>query len=205
MFGKLSSIALIVTLFLVTFLGVNTLHFQFFTVRVVLYDALLDVVIAGIFAFTACFVLLARRFATTREEMALSLIIGLLLTTLYSLSVPAIIDRSLSVYILEKLAQRGGNIRRDAFEDILKQEFFPEHQLVDIRLTEQLNSGTVTIENGCVRLTRRGIMIADFTRFYRTKLLPKKREIMGKFSDDLTDPFRNSTQTVDYACHPSKP
>jgi len=199
MLGKVPSIVLIVILFVVAFLVVNTLHFLFFPVRVVLYDSLLDAAFAGIMA-TICIVFLRGRFATTREEMALSLIIALLLSTLYALCIPTIIDRSLSVYLLEKLVQRGGSIRQDAFEDILKREWMAETQLVDARLTEALKSSTVTVENGCVRLTPRGRMIADFTRFYRTHLLPKKREIMGRLSDDLTDPFRKSYAIVPFKC-----
>jgi hypothetical protein len=200
MFGKISSIILIVAVFLATFLIVNTIHSQFFTVRVVLYDALFDAVITCFVIAILCYYWSSFRLTTTREEMALSLVVGLLLATLYSISIPTVIDRSISVYILEKMAQRGGAIRRDAFDEILKQEFFPEHQLVDIRLTEQFNSGTVMINNGCVRLTPRGERIVRFTRFFRTTLLPKKREIMGRFSDDLTDPFRKSFAVVPFKC-----
>lgn len=201
MLGKSTSIALIVAVCLLAFLIVNTIHFQFFNVRVVLYDALFDVAISGAIALMICLGWLTRRLSTSRHEMALSLIIGVMLATFYSLSVPTIIDRSLSVYILEKLAQRGGSIRRDAFDEILKQEFFPEHQLVDIRLTEQINSGTITIDNGCVRLTSRGSTVAHITYLFRTHLLPKKREIMGRFSDDLTNPFRKSFAVVPYQCN----
>jgi hypothetical protein len=201
MLGKSTSIALIVAVCLLAFLIVNTIHFQFFNVHVVLYDALFDVAISGAIALVICLGWLNRQLSTSRHEMALSLIIGIMLATFYSLSVPTIIDRSLSVYILEKLAQRGGSIRRDAFDEILKQEFFPEHQLVDIRLTEQINSGTVTIDNGCVRLTSRGSTVAHMTSFFRAHLLPKKREIMGRFSDDLTDPFRKSFAIVPYKCN----
>src|SRR5262249_28418811 len=104
------------------------------------------------------------------------------------------------IYILEKLDQRGGRIAQSAFDHILKEEFFPEHRLVDIRLTEQINSGTIAIINGCVMLTPRGRTIVAFSRFYRTKFLPKKREIMGKLSDDLTDPFRNARTPVPFEC-----
>jgi hypothetical protein len=200
MLGKLTSILMLIGLYLVVFLTVNTIHFQFFTVRVVLYDALLDAVIAGAVVLAIILLRLRRHLTATREEIALSLVVGSLLVALYSISFPTIIDRSLSVYILEKLAQRGGSIRKAAFEEILKKEFFAEYQLVDIRLTEQLNSGTVTIENGCVRLTSWGAEVAAFTRFYRETLLPKNREIMGRFSDDLTHPFRNSTAIVPYRC-----
>ena len=71
---------------------------------------------------------------------------------------------------------------------------------MDVRLTEQLNSGTVTIADGCIKLTPWGKAIVRFTELYRKTLLPKKREIMGAFTDDLTDPFRHSPAVVSYKC-----
>ena len=103
------------------------------------------------------------------------------------------------MYILEKLAQRGGAIRQDALAGVFVNEYLPEHRLVDIRLTEQLASGTITVEGGCVTLTPKGRAIAEATRYFRTHLLPKRRMIMGAYTDDLTDPFRQSAP-ADYAC-----
>jgi len=199
-FGKLTSIALTVALCLAVFAVVNVVHFRFLPVHVVLYSALLDTVIAGIIAAIVCAVWLRPRLAASREEIGLSISLGVLLAAFYSLSVPTIVDRSLSIYILEKLAQRGGGIRQDAMPDVFKDEYLPEHQLVSIRLTEQLNSGTVRIENGCVLLTDRGRLIASLARLYRSNLLPRHREIMGRMTDELTDPFRNSVPHVSYTC-----
>lgn len=189
--------------FVIVFAAINTLHSQYFPVRVVLYDALLDAAIA--LAITAIFVLAYKRFNELLSKLEISqmLAISFLVGVLYSLTFPTIIDRSLSVYILEKIAQRGGAIRQDALDEIIKKEFFPEHQLIKIRLTEAINSGTVTVENNCIRLTQRGQRIASFTRFFRSNVLPKKREVMGQFSDDLTDPFRNSKILVPFECDSS--
>ncbi len=197
---RLASGAVLVALLLMLFAAVNLIHFRFLTVRVVAYDALLDVVVAAGLAVAVYVLALRRRLATNGLESLLFLALGALGATLFAIMVPTVIDRSLSIYILEKLDQRGGGIRQAAFEEILIREFFPEHQLVAIRLTEQLNSGTITIEDGCVRLTPRGENVARWTRFYRTTLLPRRREIMGRFSDDLTDPFRNSVHEAGYTC-----
>ncbi|WP_237213805.1 hypothetical protein [Falsiroseomonas oryziterrae] len=192
--------AVLVGLLLVVFMAVHIVHFRFFPVRVVAYAALLDVGIALVLSAAAWLLWLRRRLRTDGLESALFLAIATLVATLYAIMVPTVIDRSLSIYILEKLLQRGGAIREGAFEELLVREFFPEHQLVAVRLTEQLNSGTITISDGCVRLTRRGETTATWTRRYRTTLLPRHREIMGRFSDDLTDPFRHSTPQVDHRC-----
>jgi hypothetical protein len=198
---KLLTIITAVVLSLLLFLAINIFHFRFFPVHVVLYDSLIDVVIAAV-ASVVFYLLLRRRLRMINiYEAGLCIALTVLIAVNYSVSVPTIIDRSLSVYILEKLQQRGGSIRESAFEEILTKEFFPEHRLVDIRLTEQMNSGTITIDNNnCVRLTARGDRIANFTRWYRATILPKHREIMGKLSDDLTDPFRNSIVRVPYEC-----
>jgi hypothetical protein len=136
----------------------------------------------------------------TGTEMMLAVFCAILIGYIWAISVPTVIDRSLSIYILEKLDQRGGAISLDSMSEIFVKEFIPEHRLIDARMTEQLSSGTVTIEDRCVRLTRRGKMLVAFTRYYRTHLLPRNRLLMGAISSDLTDPFRDPTPIVDYRC-----
>ena len=86
------------------------------------------------------------------------------------------------------------------FDTIFKEEYMKEHRLVDIRLTEQNSSGTLVIENNCVKLTEKGKKIAEFSLFFRQNFLPKNRLIMGEYSDDLTNPFRDSSNYIDYKC-----
>jgi len=63
-----------------------------------------------------------------------------------------------------------------------------------------VKSGTIVIDNGCVKLTEFGSNIVGFSLFFRKNLLPKRRLIMGVYSDDLVDPFRNSAFDIDYIC-----
>jgi hypothetical protein len=193
--------AALIVIYIVIFLVINVVHFLYFPVRVVLYDTLLDIVVSAV-PFAILYVLfLRRRLGLSPLELTLSVLVSLLIAGNYAISIPTVIDRSLSVYILEKLAQRGGAIEFSAFPHIFADEYLKEHRLVDIRLTEQLESGTIRIDDGCVRLTDRGRLVATITRFYRTHFLPKRREIMGTYTDALTDPFRNSTPE-NYACTP---
>jgi hypothetical protein len=136
---------------------------------------------------------------TAFEKLQL-LLIWLLLGYSFAISVPTVIDRSLSFYILEKLQQRGGGIKLADFDQVFTQEYVKEHRLVDVRLTEQQQSGTIIIKDGCVKLTAWGQTLATSSRFFRNHFLPKQRLLMGKYSDDLTDPFRNSPAKVDYLC-----
>ena len=180
-------------------LAIYVLHVRYVPVNVVFYSAILDAVLATILAATL--IATVRWFKVfTRFETLQLCCIWLLLGYSFAISVPTVIDRSLSFYILEKLQQRGGGIKLDAFDQVFTQEYVKEHRLVDVRLTEQQQSGTVEIKDGCVKLTTWGQTIASSSRYFRAHFLPKQRLLMGKYSDDLTDPFRNSVDRVDYLC-----
>jgi hypothetical protein len=180
-------------------LAIYVLHVRYVPVNVVFYSAILDAVFAMILAIIL--VATVRWFKVfTRFETLQLCCIWLLLGYSFAISVPTVIDRSLSFYILEKLQQRGGGIKLDAFDQVFTQEYVKEHRLVDVRLTEQQQSGTIEIKDGCVKLTAWGQTIASSSRYFRAHFLPKQRLLMGKYSDDLTDPFRNSVERVDYRC-----
>lgn len=175
------------------------IHMRYFRVNVVLYASVFDAVIALIVAFGVLH--LCKWFSDfSRLELIQLMAIWLLGGYLFAISVPTVIDRSLSFYILEKLQQRGGGIRQDAFREVFTDEYVREHHLVEVRLTEQLQSGTIEIQRGCVKLTERGDRLASFSRFYRKNLLPTHRLLMGQYTDALTDPFRNSQMSNDYRC-----
>jgi len=83
-------------------------------------------------------------------------VIRLLAGHALAISVPTVIDRSMSLYILEKIQQRGGGIKLDRFAAALTKEYMAGHRLVDVRFTEQAESGTLEIVSGCVELTVKG-------------------------------------------------
>ena len=175
------------------------IHISYFKVGVVFYSAILDAVIAAVVALGFGLSIKWFRVFTVFETLQL-VCIWLLLGYSFAISVPTVIDRSLSFYILEKLQQRGGGIKLDAFDQVFTQEYVKEHRLVDVRLTEQQQSGTVVIQDGCVKLTPWGQTLATSSRYFRKHFLPKQRLLMGKYSDDLTDPFKNSESKIDYLC-----
>ncbi|MCC0048134.1 MAG: hypothetical protein H6882_03050 [Rhodobiaceae bacterium] len=193
--------ALITTgLFVAVLLAVYTLHALYFPVQVVLYSALLDGGLAALLTGAVLFALRAR-LAFNGFERILLIALWLLGGYAYAITLPTVLDRSLSFYILEKLQQRGGGIREDAIGDVFVSEYMPEFRLVDVRLTEQQASGTIVIENGCVKLTPRGERLANFSRFFRTHLLPKHRLLAGEYTDDLVDPFKDSAKSaMGYEC-----
>jgi len=141
-----------------------------------------------------------KSFKFSNTNLCLLAISGLSCGYIFAITVPTVIDRSLSAYFLEKIVQRGGGVQQSAMDDIFIQEYIPEYKLVEIRLQEALSSGTIIIENGCVQVTPKGRKVASLTSFYRKNLLPKKRLLLGRVTDDLTDPFRESKDIVDYNC-----
>ncbi len=187
------------TLFVVLLIFVYYAHFAYCRVNVVFYAAIADGIIAAAIASIALFTAIYFQILGRFEKFQL-VVIWLLIGYALAISVPTVIDRSLSFYILEKLQQRGGGIKLDSFEQVFTHEYLKEHHLVDVRLTEQLESGTIKVENGCVKLTEKGAKLAKFSRYFRRNWLPKERLLMGKYSDELTDPFRHSTESPDYIC-----
>ena len=197
---KKFALSLVATLLFVALLIlVYYLHIRLFAINVAFYATILDGVIATVIAGVGLFAVGLFR-ALSRFEKYQLIVIWLLTGYACAISVPTVIDRSLSFYILEKLQQRGGGIRHDAFEQVFTQEYLKEHRLVDVRLTEQLESGTIKIKDGCVLLTDKGERLVRFSRHFRQHWLPKKRLLMGDYSDDLTDPFRHGYESPDYLC-----
>lgn len=195
---KTLSFLLSTMIFFVFFLIIYAIHITYFKVGVILYSVLMDGLIA---IFLTSIMLYFVFHIFTKSEKIMLLTIWILCGYAFAISVPTVLDRSLSFYILEKLQQRGGGIKIESFEQVFTQEYMVEHRLVDVRLTEQLYSGTIDIKNGCVIITSKGKRLAEFSRYFRTNWLPRYRLIAGKYSDDLTDPFRESKEIYDYKCH----
>ena len=191
-------------IFLALLLAFYLIHIKYFRVNVVFYSAMLDGVLALIFATVILFKVKSFNIFNVFEKIQM-MAIWILLGYAFAISIPTVIDRSLSFYILEKLDQRGGGIQLASFEDVFTKEYVKEHRLVDVRLTEQQDSGTIIIQDGCVKLTERGKRLAGFSRYFRKNFLPKQRLLMGEYTDSLTDPFRSSgnvrdEEVFDYRC-----
>lgn len=186
-------------IFLIILFIVHYIHFRHLRVNVVFFSAVVDGSIAA--AITCLIVFLHRFFEVFRfNEKILLAVIFMITGYTLALSIPAVIDRSLSFYFLEKLQQRGGGILHDRMADVFIQEYMKEHHLIDIRMTEQMEAGTVSIRDGCVRLTDWGDMLASASRYYRLHFLPTRRLLMGNYSDVLVDPFATDVGAKDYTC-----
>jgi hypothetical protein len=186
--------------FVISFIISYWIQINYLKVNVVLYSAFSIVLLSSV--LTAALIYWYKKFQIfSGFEKKLMIFTFFLGGCLFAISVPTVIDRSLSFYILEKLQQRGGGIRLESFADVFKEEYLKEHRLVDVRLTEQTESGTIVIRNGCVLLTDKGELLATFSRYFRQNWLPKRRLLLGSYSDTLTDPFRTSPAVEDYKCN----
>jgi len=185
--------------FICIYFAVYYVHVQYFKVDVVLYSAIFDGLIATLIVIILLNTTKYFNIYTLFEKVLLVTIV-LLFSVMVSISVPTIIDRSLSFYLLEKIQQHGGSVRLSSIDRIFTEEYVAEHRLMEIRLTEQVESGTILIEDECIFLTRSGDKLSTYSRFFRKNLLPKNRLIGSEYTDDLTDPFRNGISNHNYQC-----
>lgn len=197
---KLVSAVLATLIFFFFLFSTYWIHITYFEVNVILYSSIIDGLIASVGATILLFKIRRFYIFNTFEKLQMT-IIWFISGYIFAISIPTVIDRSLSFYILEKIQQRGGGIQLEKFEEVFTKEYIKEHRLVDVRLTEQIESGTIKLVKGCVKLTDRGERFAKFSRFFRENFLPKKRLIMGKYTDDLTHPFDNDAINVNYHCN----
>jgi len=177
---------------------IYTIYINQFNVNVLLYSSLfcvlISLTIATIFLFS-----IKVKYVNFFEKILILIICSL---TGYSLvlSLPTVIDRSLSFYILEKLDQRGGGIKVDKMDIVFTKEYLKEHRLIDIRLTEQLKTKTVIIDKNCLRLTSKGKKVVRFSNIFRQYFLPRQRLIRDKYTDELISPLDNEIDIPDYLC-----
>ena len=186
-----------ILLYLSIFSLIYTIHANFFYVSVVLYSAIFDSILASIITII---ILWNRSYFKlfTRFEKLQIFIIYLLIGYSLSISIPTIIDRSVSIYLIEKIKNNGGSVKKSALKEFVK-DYIIELQVIEVRLTEQLKSGNIIIENECVKLTKRGKTVSWLTYNFKKYFLPKKRLLLGEYDDDLTDIYKNS-DTLEYIC-----
>ena len=166
---------------------------------VIFYSSLIDSVIALIIFFGLYNSINFFKHITNFES---SLIILLLFFIGYSFSIslPTVIDRSLSFYFLEKIRQHDGAINKTAMKQMFIDDYMDEYKLVEMRLTEQLKSGTIELKGNCIVLTKRGYLVTTFSDFFRKNFLANKRLILDSYSDQLTDPLKDSKINNEYLC-----
>lgn len=177
------------------------IHINFFSVSVILYDGALDAMLALLLT-----VLIFENFKFYRiyfiqfERVLISMLL-ILSGFFVVLTIPTIIDRSLSFYLLEKIQREGGGVVLSNLNELVATDYLTEYRVIDMRVTEQLKSGTIYISGDCVRLTTWGEKVAIFSSFFRKNFLAKKRLINNNYSDELTriDSIKSNNH-LNYPC-----
>ena len=190
---------ILLIVYLLLLLLIYILYVNYFKIDVLLYSSILCVLFTLIIFIPILFFRSQLKIFNLFEKICIINICGLI-GFLLAISLPTVIDRSLSFYILEKLNQRGGGIKVNKLYIVFTKEYVKEHKLIDIRVTEQLKTKSVIIENDCLRLTERGETLVKFSTFFRKYFLPKKRLIGEKYSDDLVFPLKEKSIIPDYLC-----
>lgn len=169
--------------FFLTYAIIYFLHIKFFHINVLFYSSLFDVFISVIIV-SLIFFYKNKFSAINLFEKYLILIIFALSGYIISMSVPALIDRSLSFYLLEKIYQSGQGISINKIDDLFIKDFVVKYDMINVRLTEQNESGTISINDGCAVITEKGKLLANFSKFFRSNLLPKYRGSVHQFNDN---------------------
>ncbi|WVH09084.1 MAG: hypothetical protein EoVTN8_406 [Fluviibacter phosphoraccumulans EoVTN8] len=182
MIKKLYSLCKVVSLYFIFLQLVDFFHFKYFSVNVLLYASLFDVVLSVILTIP----LIVNVFQKTLDGFGMLLVISLLLFFGYSyaITIPTIIDRSLSVYILEQIKKSGGEVSVNEYYRKINYDYFYDYKVPEMRLSEQLSSGTIEMtQDGMVKLTTKGKFVTDLTISYRKIMMPTHRLIIDKYEN----------------------
>ena len=183
---KLKKFSIALALYVLLLIFANYCYMRFGRISVVFYDSLMACI-------ASCF-LMAIMLAKLKIfqifhlfEKNLIIVIFLLLGYSYALSVPTVIDRSLTFYLLESLSEAPDGISLNQMKDELTKNYIEEYKLVPTRINEQLVSGTIRIDkDGCVMLTHKGMLIATLSKFYRTEFLPMHNLVFDGVDSNLS-------------------
>lgn len=79
--------------------------------------------------------------------------------------VPVTLDRSVSVFLLADMYNRGGVVSSEQLKNDFIQIYVEQYKAIDRRLEEQVKSGNVAVtQNGNYELTTRGSNFIEFSR-----------------------------------------
>ena len=186
-------------LYLFIFICIYLIHINFFKGGGIFYSSFIDAVIALIIFF-GLYNSINFFSHITNFESSLIILLLFFIGYSFSISLPTVIDRSLSFYFLEKIRQHDGAINKTAMKQMFIDDYMDEYKLVEMRLTEQLKSGTIELKGNCIVLTKRGYLVTTFSDFFRKNFLANKRLILDSYSDQLTDPLKDSKINNEYLC-----
>ena len=169
---------LIVTLsYLGLFFTINAIHFYFFNVNVILYTLLFDLIISLLVVVIGLAVINKNFYLNKNLLLTILFLIATSQTlVIYAFVVPTAIERSLSVYLLERLESNKGTLSISDFNIIAKNEYFNDMNAVETRINEQIATGSIEVIDDKVIITDKGKSMLRIFSFVKSYLLPDRKD-----------------------------
>ncbi len=149
--------------------------FIFFFPKVILYSLLFDTIIA-LLVLTVCLIFINRKYYFS-DNILITIFFLLTITQsliIYSLLIPTVVDRSLSIYLLKHLDKNKGSLTMSELTKIAKDDYFKDMNVLETRINEQLATGSIEVVNNEVVLTDKGKNLIYIFSFIKSFLLPRK-------------------------------
>ena len=156
------------------FFIINAIHFHIIGADVILYSLFIDLGISTI--LMVFFVYLYREYFVLNNIIGLFFFLMSVFQSLiiYSIFIPTAVDRSLSVYLLHQLDEHDGALTLAEFDKAASITYFIDMDVVQVRINEQLATGSISMVGNNVVLTDKGKSMNFLFMLVKTYLLPDR-------------------------------
>ena len=155
-----------VFIFIFLFSIIHIIHLNFFFYIHIAPLIVIDILLAIILGY----VILLNKKTISYFNLFVSALTASLISLMYGIVLPIMVDRSLTVdMFLQMYNSKNNSIKIDKLKELVLENG------MNIRLSEQLNSGLIVIKNDEVQLTNKGLRIAKL--FYFNNRILKIRSL----------------------------
>ena len=155
-----------VFIFIFLFSIIHIIHLNFFFYIHIAPLIVIDILLAIILGY----VILLNKKTISYFSLFVSALTASLISLMYGIVLPIMVDRSLTVdMFLQMYNSKNNSIKIDKLKELVLENG------MNIRLSEQLNSGLIVIKNDEIQLTNKGLRIAKL--FYFNNRILKIRSL----------------------------
>ena len=155
-----------VFIFIFLFSIIHVIHLNFFFYIHIAPLIVIDILLAIILGY----VILLNKKTISYFSLFVSALTASLISLMYGIVLPIMVDRSLTVdMFLQMYNSKNNSIKIDKLKELVLENG------MNIRLSEQLNSGLIVIKNDEIKLTNKGLRIAKL--FYFNNRILKIRSL----------------------------
>lgn len=145
-----------VFIFLFLFSLIHIIHLNLFFYIHIVPLIVIDILLAVILGY----VILTRKKSISYFSLFVSALTASLISIIYAIVLPIMVDRSLTVdMFLQMYNSKNYSIKLEKLKELVLKNG------MNIRLSEQLNSGLIIVKNDEVKLTPKGLIIAKIFDF----------------------------------------